>query len=385
MSKAKVELSDIFRAAVKEPDFKATKEQWKVINAIINCRTAALGGHIYKCRECNKEQPHYNSCRNRHCPKCQGAASAKWLEARASELLDVPYFHLVFTMPHELNGLILQNKRVLLNILFQSASKALNDIAKKRLKGQIGFFSVLHTWGQKLDFHPHLHCVIPGVVLKDDNSIMKTKQNYLLPKNVASPVFRAIFIKALVKAYKAGKLKFLGEQLSLAAPSTFFKLIKTIKRKHWVVYAKKPFAGPETVLKYLARYTHKVAISNSRIIKTEKNLTTFLFKDYSKKSKKQICTLTNSEFVRRFLTHTLPHQFVRIRHAGFMANGKKTKAIKGIRDAIGDYVVKTVTALKEKPFPACSCCGASNIIKVRIISPLNGSNAHQTKILPLVA
>lgn len=382
----KTEIADIFKSVVKD-GLKASFEQWKVVNAIINCRTASLGGHMYKCQQCSKEVPVYNSCRNRHCPKCKGEASARWLEARTKELLPVPYFHLVFTIPHELNGLVLQNKNVLLNILFQSVSKALNDVAKKRLGGKIGFFSVLHTWGQKLDFHPHAHCVIPGVILKNDNSIAKTTENYLLPKNVLSPVFRAIFIKALVRAYKTNKLKFYGDELRYISANSFFQLIKTIKDKHWITYAKKPFAGPETVLKYLARYTHKVAISNSRIIKSENNTTTFLFKDYSnRKNKKRTCSITNPEFVRRFLLHTLPSQFVRIRHSGFLANGTRTKVIKLIKDSLGNFITKTLTSFSEPNSPVCPCCGSIKIIKFSIINPIHhGSNAHQTKILPLVA
>ena len=383
---SKTEIADIFRSVLQNGEIKASPEQWKVVNAIINCRTASLGGHIYKCQDCSKEVPVYNSCRNRHCPKCKGEVSARWLEARTAELLPVPYFHLVFTIPHELNGLVLQNKNVLLNILFQSASKALNDVAKKRLEGKIGFFSVLHTWGQKLDFHPHIHCVVPGVILKRDNSIVKTKENYLLPKNVLSLVFRAAFIKSLVKAYKSHKLKFYGDELKLASASSFFRLIKAVRDKRWIVYAKKPFAGPETVLKYLARYTHRVAISNSRIIKSENNSTSFYYKDYSKNNKKMTFTLTNAEFVRRFLLHTLPHQFVRIRHSGFLANGKRTKVILLIINTLGRFIAKNINSASDAFLPVCKSCGSFKIIKISLATSMHhDSFAHQTKILPLVA
>ena len=195
-----LEIAQIMRDVLDSKELKASKQQWKVINAIIECRTAKLGGHLYKCTECGTEQPRYNSCRNRHCPKCQGSNSAKWLNDREKELLPTPYFHSVFTIPHELNPLVLQNKKLMLNILFKSVSKTLQDVAKTNLGGKIGFFSILHTWGQKLEFHPHIHCVIPGVVIKDNGLIERTRDNYFLPKNVLSTVFRAIFIKDLVKA-----------------------------------------------------------------------------------------------------------------------------------------------------------------------------------------
>ena len=381
---SKVEIADLFREVIDGGALKATKEQWKVANDIMNCRTAFLGGHMYFCAACNKEHPRYNSCRNRHCPKCQGEASARWLNARTKELLPVPYFHLVFTIPHELNGLMLQNKAVVLNILFRSVNKALNDLVKTRLKGEIGFFSVLHTWGQKLEAHPHIHCVIPGVIIKKDGSIELTEDNYLLPKNVISPVFRAIFIKSLVRAYKSNKLKFHGKELNLASANAFFKLIKLIKSKHWLVYAKKPFAGPEVVLKYLARYTHKVAISNSRIIKAENASVTFLYKDYSKNNEERSCTLETTEFLRRFLLHVLPHQFVRIRHCGFLANGKRAKALARLRLALNRSIPNS---LSKSTLPTCPHCGSDKIIRRFEIVPSykTGSLAHRKKTLPLVA
>jgi len=379
---SKVEIADLFREAVDAGVLKASKEQWKVVNDIMNCRTAVLGGHMYHCQSCGKEHPRYNSCRNRHCPKCQGEASARWLEARTKELLPVPYFHLVFTVPHELNGILLQNKAVLLNILFRSVTKALTDVAKRRLKGELGFFSILHTWGQKLEAHPHIHCVIPGVILGKDGSINRSEENYLLPKNVLSPVFRAIFIKALVRAYKSKKLQFHGKQAKLA--SDFFKLIKEIKNKHWLVYAKKPFAGPETVLKYLARYTHKVAISNSRILKAKNTRVTFSYKDYAQDDEKKYCTLETTEFLRRFLLHVLPQQFVRIRHCGFLANGKRTKVLARLKLVLRKTIPEQ---LSQKTKPACPHCGSEKIIRSREILPSYqiGSLAHRNKTLPLVA
>jgi hypothetical protein len=380
----KPELSDLLKEVIEAGTLKASLDQWKVVNAIINCRTAALGGHMYKCSDCCKEHTRYNSCRNRHCPKCQGSQSARWLEARSKEMLPAPYFHLVFTMPHELNGIVLQNKEELLNILFRSVAKAITDVAKRNLGGQVGFFSVLHTWGQKLDFHPHIHCIVPGIVIEKDGTIKKTEENYLLPKNVLSPVFRAIFIRALVKAYRSNKLKFLGEQAELAIANKFFALIKTVKEKHWLVYAKKPFAGPQTVLKYLARYTHRVGISNSRILNSENGYTTFSYKDYANNHQVKKSTLTTSEFVRRFLLHVLPDQFVRIRHCGFLANGTRTKVIARIKNILPAEIL---THSAPSCPPSCPHCGSVKIFKAfEIISNYtHGSHAHRTKLLPLVA
>jgi len=204
------ELADVFREVVDSAQLKATKEQWKVANAIINCRTEALGGHLYKCNDCSFEQPRYNSCRNRHCPKCQQGATSKWLEKRASELLPVPYFHVVFTIPHELNGIALQNKKVFYNLMFKAVSETLRDVSKRRYKGKIGYFAILHTWGQKLEAHPHIHCVMPGVVLRDDETIEKASENYFLPYKILTTVFRAVFLKLLEKNYD--KFSFQGEQ-----------------------------------------------------------------------------------------------------------------------------------------------------------------------------
>lgn len=372
------EIADLFRELVAAGELNASKAQWKVINAIMNCRTAALGGQLYRCTSCGKEEPRYHSCRNRHCPKCQGEASAKWLDDRMEELLPVPYFHAVFTIPHELNGIVLQNKVELLNILFRSVTKTLTDVAKTRLGGEIGFISVLHTWGQKLEAHPHIHCVVPGAIKGNDGTIKRADENYLLPKQVLSIVFRAVFIKALVQAFKKGKLEFHGNQTA----STFFALVQTIKAKHWLVYLKKPFSGPGTVLKYLARYTHRVGISNSRILKAQSGSVTFAYKDYADNCQKKHCTLTTSEFTRRFLLHVLPHQFVRIRHCGFLAPGKRTNAIAQIKERLGSGQPPVLTPGQAL---VCTHCGASTITRISEISPLLGSLAHRTKILPLVA
>ncbi|MCL4157268.1 UNVERIFIED_CONTAM: hypothetical protein GTU68_024305 [Idotea baltica] len=336
-----------------------------------------MGGHIYRCADCNTEKPIYNSCRNRHCPKCQASATAKWLEARSSELLPVPYFHVVFTTPHELNGITLQNKEILLDILFKASSRAMQEVAKRNLEGELGFFSVLHTWGQKLEFHPHVHCVVPGVILKDDGSIKKTKQGYLLTQRKLSVVFRSIFIKLLVKAFQKEKLKFYGEQTE----DGFWQLVKEIKAKEWVAYAKKPFAGSAAVLKYLSRYTHKVAISNSRIIKTEGDTVSFSYKDYSDNCAKKTLSIKTVEFVRRFLLHTLPEQFVRIRYFGSLSSAKKTNFLARVRSAIGSAIDKIKVLAKS----CCPECGSTSFFKSHEIKSSFTSQAHHNKSLPKVA
>jgi len=241
-----IELAEIMREAAESGTLKASKEQWEVVNAIINCRTASLGGHLYRCGDCGEEQPRYNSCRNRHCPKCQGGDIAKWLEKRQEELLPVPYFHVVFTIPHELNGFVLQNKRLMLNLLFQAVSKTLKEVSKRRLGGEIGFFAVLHTWGQLLELHPHIHCVIPGVIIKADGTAEKMSEKYFLPQRILSTVFRAIFCKMFKKAQK--KLALHGQQKEFTEKAKVDKLMQKLFSKDWVVYAKEPFAGPQAVL-----------------------------------------------------------------------------------------------------------------------------------------
>ena len=371
---SKVEIATIMRDVAATGTLSAPLEQWKIINSIINCRTAALGGHLYRCNSCGKEQPQYNSCRNRHCPKCQGGNTAKWLEKRAAELLPVPYFHIVFTLPHEFNSLVLFNKKVVLDILFKAASETLREVAKKRLGGKIGFFGVLHSWGQKLEFHPHLHLVVPGVVMKPDDTIEKTSSKFFLPQKVLSLVFRAVFIKLLRRAYQKKEISY----------DSFDELISVVKKKEWISYAKKPFSGPETVLKYLSCYTHRIAISNTRLLEYKNGKVTFSYKDYSDNCTKKQTTLSASEFIRRFLLHVLPKQFVRIRHFGFLANGVRTKALRKLRAALG---VKETNSLLLSPCsePQCIFCGKTALQCIAEIKPCYTTNPHKTKELPFVA
>ena len=375
-------VAEIFRAAISRNEVKASQADWKIINDILRCRTPEMGGHLYECEDCKKTVPVYNSCRNRHCPKCQGEGSAKWLEARTKELLPVPYYHLVFTVPHELNGIFLQNKKVLFDILFRSVAKTLKDVGEKRLGGSLGFFSILHSWGKKIEFHPHVHTVVPGVILKG-KQIEIAPENYLVPKNVLSPVFRAVFIKLLVRAYLKGSLSFFGREEYLKESASFFNLIRTVKEKHWITYAKKPFAGPAAVLKYLALYTHRIAISEKRIVSIKDGQVTFTFKDYADECKEKILTVSVAEFARRFLLHTLPKAFVRIRYFGFLAPGKRKKEFVPVKAYFN--IKRGIALVPLKPRP-CPHCGGTHLTRSSELPKVQASsNAHKTKVLPLVA
>lgn len=327
----------------------------KVISDISNCRTAKLGGHQNSCTKCGKVEISYNSCRNRGCPKCEGHKQAVWVEEREKELLPVPYFHLVFTLPHELNPLILKHRKVCLNILFQAVSETLLEVCKTKLKGLPGFFCILHTWGRTLSFHPHIHCVVPGGVWRDTE--FKTgSQKYFLPVNILSTVFRAKFIKKLKLA-----------ELTLDKP-----LVKKLYSNNWVVYAKPPFGGPESVLKYLARYTHRIAISNSRITEIMSDSITFNYRDAKEESKLKLCTLSHLEFTRRFLQHVPPPAFVRIRYYGFLSHAKKAALLVKIKINLEVKIIQKkplATNVQEQKITLSSCCQAPvKILLLRAIS-----------------
>ena len=290
---------------------------------IAACRTAALGGHVEECDRCGHQQIAYNSCRNRHCPKCQATAAAQWLEAREAELLPVEYFHVVFTLPAALGPIALQNPRVVYGLLFRAAAETLQQIAAdpKHLGAEIGFLAVLHTWGQNLEHHPHVHCVVPGGGLSPDGSRwVACRPGFFLPVRVLSRVFRGKFLALLRAAFDQGKLSFHGKLGALADAGEFRRRLAASAQTEWVVYAKPPFGGPEQVLKYLARYTHRVAISNRRLVALEDGEVTFHWKDYAHGGGQKTMTLKAIEFIRRFLLHVLPSGFVRIRHYGFLAN-----------------------------------------------------------------
>ncbi len=350
-----VEFADILRVNTK--GLKLSLSNWKIVNAILNCRTRVLGGHLYACSSCKKSEPRYNSCRNRHCPKCQGSQTAKWLKARAEELLPVPYFHLVFTIPHELNPIIIKNKKLLLSLLFKAQAKTLEDVSKKRL-GKIAYFSVLHTWGQKLNFHPHIHTVVPGVYLKNSKTVVSSNK-FFLPKKVLSTVFRAVFLKILVQEFNNSKFTY--------PEIEFYQIINKIKCKEWIVYAKKPFANPKVVLKYLARYTHRIAISNSRINSFNNNNVTFTYKDYKNRYKKKTLTLPAKEFLRRFFLHALPRDFVRIRYYGFLAPSNRN-----IFNKLADSLPKHTTLTYQAPQAnlLCTHCNTDSLTHLCELKPL---------------
>jgi hypothetical protein len=321
------EVAEVFRryqddyAAIHRP----SQEQRRVLRDLVACRTAALGGHLRRCDACGHEEISYNSCRNRHCPKCQAQKQAQWLEAQCANLLEVPYFHIVFTLPEDLGPLALQNKKLLYGLLFRCASEALLAIARdeKHLGARIGFTAVLHTWGQTLLHHPHLHCLVPaGGLSPDRGRWIRAREGFFLPVRVLSRLFRGKYLACLRKAYESGELVFAGALQELAAPQAWRAFLKKLQRVEWVVYAKPPFGSPEQVLKYLARYTHRVAISNRRLLSIEGGHVAFRYKDYRRAHSDRVMRLTAVEFMRRFLLHVLPKRFVRIRHYGLLANPK---------------------------------------------------------------
>jgi predicted Zn-ribbon and HTH transcriptional regulator len=321
-----VELADIFRAygQAYRRDHPLPVSHLKVIEAVERCRTAVLGGHIKRCESCGFERPAYNSCRNRHCPKCQSLAKLRWLEKQKSEILPVGYFHLVFTLPHELNGLILTNKKILLSHLFKAVGETLVDFGHTRLGGQIGFITVLHTWDQTLLDHFHLHCLVPAGALSFDSMHWRpARKNFLFPVKALSIVLCGKFLDLLKRACAQNKLLFVGQTASLANPAAFQLLINTLRKKPWVAYAKKPFGSPAHVLDYLGRYTHRVALSNDRILSAHNGKVTFSYRDRKNHDRKKIMTLDAHEFIRRFLLHVIPKGFVRVRHFGFLANRSK--------------------------------------------------------------
>jgi hypothetical protein len=312
--------------------------QLQAMRAIEDCRTAVLGGHVYRCDECGTEKICYNSCRNRHCPKCQSLEKERWLEQRRQELLPVPYFHVVFTLPEELNLLALGNPEVIYDLLFHCASETLIEIAAdpKHLGGRLGFLAILHTWSQTLGLHPHLHCIVPGGGPSlDGKQWVTSAERFLLPVRVLSPVFRGKFLAGLKRLYEEGRLSLSGGAEELRDPSVFRNLLDRLYRKAWWVYSKPPFGGPEPVLKYLARYTHRVALSNHRLVRLADDQVTFTYKDYTQGGRGRQMTLPAEEFLRRFLLHILPYRFVRIRYYGFLAHRHRDSELERCRALLG--------------------------------------------------
>ena len=326
MSRPAYELAGIFRQHGERyrATHKLPRQQLRVMRAIEICRTSALGGHTEKCSRCSYARNSYNSCRNRHCPKCQGANRFQWLESRQGELLPVEYFHVVFTLPEPIARIAFFNRQTIYGILFRAAAQTLLTIAAdpKHLGAKIGFFGILHTWGQNLLHHPHVHFVVPGGGIGPDGQWVSCRSGFFLPVRVLSRLFARLFLEALQKAFEGGRLRFPGEIAPLQDPAAFRAYLDPVRKSEWVVYAKKPFGGPQTVIQYLGRYTHRVALSNDRILDVSEGRVTFHWKDYRAKDRQKTRTMTldAEEFIRRFLMHILPPGFQRIRYFGLMAN-----------------------------------------------------------------
>jgi hypothetical protein len=339
------EVAEIFRrylegALPQRAASEWSREQRVVVDHILACRTARLGGHVDECDACGHRRISYNSCRNRHCPKCQGSAQAGWLKARQAEVLPVPYAHVVFTLPQALAPLALQNPRIVYDLLLRTAAETLQQIANnpRHLGARLGFFAILHTWGQTLVHHPHVHCVVPAGGLADDGRTWKScRSGFFLPVRVLSRLFRGKFVAELKEAFREGRLELHGRLARYRTLAVFERLLNDACRTEWVVYAKPPFDGPEHVLAYLARYTHRVAISNHRLLGVDDEAVTFRFKDYRSRRARSL-TLPLQEFARRFLLHVLPKRFVRIRYYGFLAHGSRARLLASCRDALGQPV-----------------------------------------------
>ncbi len=336
--------------------------QLKVMSAIERCRTDVLGGHVLHCDHCDDDRIAYNSCRNRHCPKCCGSKAEQWLADRRAELLPIEYYHVVFTLPAEIADMAYQNKALIYDLLFRTSAEALTRIAAdpKHLGARIGFTSVLHTWGSAMTHHPHVHCIVPGGGLNADSRWQPCKRGFFLPVRVLSRLFRRLFLERLHQAHRDGKLQFFNDLSALTAHDAFVRGLAPAARRDWVVYAKRPFAGPKAVLAYLSRYTHRVAISNHRLISHNDQGVTFKFKDYRTKRciRYKPMTLVTDEFIRRFLIHVLPQGFHRIRHYGLLASPVRKKNLAVLRAALDVYIEPVDnTSSEPKPTYVCRACG----------------------------
>jgi hypothetical protein len=380
MSRVALEIADIFRdhgAAWRNANRgHVSLAQMKVMSAIERCRTAALGGHVARCENgaCGHTVIAYNSCRNRHCPKCQGAAARDWLEDRKAELLPVPYFHVVYTLPAPITDLAFTNKAVIYDILFKASAEATITIAadSKRLGARIGITSVLHTWGSAMTHHPHVHMIVPGGGLSEDGTRwIDCKPDFFLPVRVLSRLFRRLVVEMLMAAHAADKLRFFGAHAALADAECFAAFLAPLRRCEWVVYAKQPFGGPEAVLAYLSRYTHRVAISNRRLVAADAHAVTFKYKNYRADgpARFKLMTLDTGEFIRRFLSHVLPKGFHRIRHYGLLANGQRANNIARARELlatpppIAEPVPDGMDCDAQRVHPRpCPCCGSRMLV-----------------------
>jgi len=378
LPKPRLEIADIFRTY--GPAWRRANRghvdlsQLKVMSSIEACRTEALGGHVAACTKCSHQHIAYNSCKNRHCPKCQGPAARDWMTARAEDLLPVEYFHLVFTLPAEVAQIAYWNKRAVYGLLFKASAETVATIAadSKRLGAKVGMTSVLHTWGSALTHHPHIHMIVPGGGLsKDGNRWISCKPGFFLHVRVLSRLFRRLFLEGLLALHRAEELAFFGDQIGLSQPQAFAAYLVPLRKKEWVVYAKPPFGGPEAVLAYLSRYTHRVAISNSRLISADANTVAFQWKDYRIKTgdKRSVMRVATPEFIRRFLIHVLPDRFHRIRHYGLLASSGRKAHIAKVRILLSAQaprqddppVAEIIPLTLREPCPDCG--GALRIIE----------------------
>jgi hypothetical protein len=367
------EVADIFRRHGERyrqtHDVHLGRVERRVISAVEMCRTARLGGHVQQCQDCEAMRIAYNSCRNRHCPKCQGQASRDWLAARQADLLPVDYFHVVFTVPQQIAEIAFQNKERVYTMLFRTVAETLRKLAAdpRHLGAEIGFIALLHSWGQNLHYHPHIHCIVPGGGLSLDQSRwVACRQSFFLPVKVLSRLFRRLFLEELKQAYDLGQLRFFGDIADLADPVAFNRTLKAARRIDWVVYAKPPFAGPRQVLAYLGRYTHRIAISNSRLVSIDGDRVSFRWKDYRTGGRQKVMTLDAHEFIRRFLLHTVPDGFHRIRHYGLLANGHRQFKLDLCRSLLDVPLPEQPAEEPDaKPPPLahrCPCCGGAMTI-----------------------
>lgn len=377
-----LEVADIFRrhgeAFRAAQDGRLSHAQRRVMAAIEACRTATLGGHVEQCNDCGMVRIAYNSCRDRHCPKCQGLARAQWLADRQADLLPVPYFHVVFTMPAPIAVIALQNKAVVYDILLKAAAETIRVIAAdpQHLGAETGMIAILHTWGQSLTHHPHVHCVVPGGGLAADGCWVGCRPNFFLPVRVLSRLYRRLFLQRLQAAFDKGELEFFGNLVRLMDASAFTRYIAPLRQVNWMVYAKRPFGGPQQVLDYLGRYTHRVAIANSRLLTCENGRVHFRWKDYRADNKSRVMTLEADEFIRRFLLHILPKGFRRIRHFGFLANACRAAKLATIRAALhapkpaprvehADYRER-YAILTGRRIDLCAICGG-RIVEIGVV------------------
>jgi len=389
MDRPRLEVADVFRrygAAYRQQHAGSlSRGQLRVMSAIERCRTAALGGHLEQCNQCQFQRIAYNSCRNRHCPKCQSLARAQWIEDRQAELLDTQYFHVVFTVPEEIAAIAYQNKELVYDILFRATSETLRTIAAdpKHLGAEIGFFAVLHSWGQNLLFHPHLHCVVSGGGLSPDGKRwIPCRPGFFLPVRVLSRLFRRLFLESLEKAFDDGQLQFFSSLQELQNRLVFLRYLARLRKSKWVVYAKAPFAGPQQVLDYVGRYTHRVAISNNRLLAIEDGQVQFRYKDYRDGSQQKTMPLSGNEFIRRFLLHVLPDGFQRIRYYGFLGNRHRKEKLQHCRQLLamvpledtpaeptGEDYRDRYQALTGASLWECPVCHRGRMIVIGVIDP----------------